>query len=73
MQLLSELRGFDPDAQVGFFSNRLVPRVGNADARFYLQDESGWSPLMIAANVQDSEEVLGVLLRKGPDVNQKSM
>lgn len=48
------------------------PRVGNADIRFYSQDQSGWSPLMIAANVQDSEEVLGILLRKDPNVNQKS-
>ena len=28
---------------------------------------------MIAANVQDSEEVLNILLRKDADVNQKSM
>lgn len=41
--------------------------------RAYLEDESGWSPLMIAANVQDSEEVLNILLRKDADVNQKSM
>ncbi|KAL2105555.1 hypothetical protein VUR80DRAFT_8170 [Thermomyces stellatus] len=37
-----------------------------------VQDESGWSPLMIAANVQDSEEVLAILLRKDADVNQKN-
>lgn len=41
--------------------------------RAYLEDESGWSPLMIAANVQDSEEVLNILLRRDADVNQKSM
>ena len=40
--------------------------------RSALKDESGWSPLMIAANVQDSEEVLRILLRRDPDVNQKS-
>lgn len=70
VQLLSELRGFDADAQVGFHPFRRSWE--NANTRFCLQDGSGWSPLMIAANVQDSEEVLGILLRKDPDVNQKS-
>lgn len=38
-----------------------------------LQDESGWTPLMISASVPDGERVLKVLLRKGADVNEKSM
>ncbi|MBE3049408.1 ankyrin repeat domain-containing protein [Candidatus Bathyarchaeota archaeon] len=46
--------------------------AGNADIRLYFEDASGWSPLMIAANVPDSEEVLRILLGKDPDVNQKS-
>jgi ankyrin repeat protein len=37
-----------------------------------VQDDSGWSPLMIAASVQDSEETLSLLLAKGANVNQKS-
>lgn len=49
------------------------PPVDGTDMRAYLEDESGWSPLMIAANVQDSEEVLNILLRRDADVNQKSM
>lgn len=49
------------------------PSAKGTDMWAYLEDESGWSPLMIAANVQDSEEVLNILLRKDADVNQKSM
>lgn len=71
VQLLSDLRGFDPDVQVGSLTLG-HDRRGNTDTRFYLEDESGWSPLMIAANVPDSEEVLRILLGKDPDVNQKS-
>lgn len=37
-----------------------------------VQDESGWTPLMISASVPDSERVLKVLLQRGADVNEKS-
>ncbi|SPN97831.1 related to 26s proteasome subunit p28 [Cephalotrichum gorgonifer] len=37
-----------------------------------VQDESGWSPFMIASNVNDSEEVLNVLLGRDADINQKN-
>jgi 26S proteasome non-ATPase regulatory subunit 10 len=37
-----------------------------------IQDVSGWTPLMIAANVKDSDAVVDILLAKGADVNQKS-
>jgi ankyrin repeat protein len=38
----------------------------------WAKDDSGWTPLMIAASVKDSEETLSLLLAKGADVNQKS-
>ncbi|KEZ41826.1 hypothetical protein SAPIO_CDS6823 [Scedosporium apiospermum] len=37
-----------------------------------VEDDSGWSPLMIAVNVKDSEEVLSILLAKEADVNQQN-
>ncbi|KAG6033296.1 hypothetical protein E4U41_006944 [Claviceps citrina] len=37
-----------------------------------VQDDSGWTPLMIAASLPDSEPVLRVLLSKGADVNEKT-
>ncbi|KAF4594502.1 ankyrin repeat domain containing protein [Ophiocordyceps camponoti-floridani] len=37
-----------------------------------VQDDSGWSPLMISASVPDSEPVLQILLQKGADVNEKN-
>lgn len=32
----------------------------------------GWTPLMIAASVKDSEKLVEYLLSKGADVNEKS-
>lgn len=32
----------------------------------------GWSPLMIAASVKDSEKLVEFLLSKGADPNEKS-
>ena len=32
----------------------------------------GWTPLMIAASVKDSENLVEYLLSKGADVNEKS-
>lgn len=37
-----------------------------------VQDDSGWTPLMISASVPDSEPVLRVLIQKGAEVNEKS-
>ncbi|KAG5655030.1 hypothetical protein KAF25_000235 [Fusarium avenaceum] len=37
-----------------------------------VQDESGWSPLMISASVPDSEAVLKLIISKDADVNLKS-
>lgn len=36
------------------------------------QDDMGWTPLMIAASVKDSEKLVEYLLSKGADVNEKS-
>ncbi|KAI3400495.1 hypothetical protein diail_3116 [Diaporthe ilicicola] len=40
----------------------------NVDA----QDEIGWTPLMIAASVKDSERLVEFLLSKGADPNEKN-
>ncbi|KAI1373586.1 ankyrin [Hypoxylon crocopeplum] len=37
-----------------------------------LNDDSGWSPLMIAASVKDGEAVVDLLLSRGAEVNQKN-
>jgi len=36
------------------------------------QDDSGWTPLMIAVSVKDAEAIVDLLLSKGADVNEKS-
>ncbi|KAK3693897.1 ankyrin repeat-containing domain protein [Podospora appendiculata] len=36
------------------------------------QDDIGWTPLMIAASVKDSDKIVDLLLAKGADVNQKN-
>ncbi|TFB06350.1 hypothetical protein CCMA1212_002330, partial [Trichoderma ghanense] len=37
-----------------------------------IQDDSGWTPLMIAASVPNSEPILNLLLQRGADVNIKN-
>ncbi|KAF1730286.1 Ankyrin repeat-containing protein C6C3.08 [Beauveria bassiana] len=37
-----------------------------------LQDESGWTPLMIAASVPESDDVIRVLLKAGADINKRN-
>ncbi|KAJ2968814.1 hypothetical protein NQ176_g8996 [Zarea fungicola] len=37
-----------------------------------VQDESGWTPLMIAASVPEGQAVLNVLVKAGADVNGKN-
>ncbi|GAW18735.1 hypothetical protein ANO14919_082170 [Xylariales sp. No.14919] len=37
-----------------------------------VEDDSGWTPLMIAASVKDGEAIVDVLLQRGADVNQKN-
>jgi 26S proteasome non-ATPase regulatory subunit 10 len=37
-----------------------------------VQDDLGWTPLMIAVSVKDGEKIVDLLLDKGADVNEKS-
>ncbi|TLS27347.1 hypothetical protein PpBr36_05100 [Pyricularia pennisetigena] len=37
-----------------------------------VQDDSGWTPLMIAVSIKDGEKLVDLLLSKGADVNEKS-
>ncbi|KAF2964521.1 hypothetical protein GQX73_g9066 [Xylaria multiplex] len=37
-----------------------------------VEDDSGWTPLMIAASVKDGEAIVDILLQRGADVNQKN-
>ncbi|KZF26307.1 hypothetical protein L228DRAFT_242759 [Xylona heveae TC161] len=37
-----------------------------------VQDGSGWTPLMIASSLRDSEDLVELLLQKGADVNMKN-
>ncbi|KAI0188391.1 ankyrin repeat-containing domain protein [Astrocystis sublimbata] len=36
-----------------------------------VEDDMGWTPLMIAASVKDGEAIVDVLLQRGADVDQK--
>ncbi|KAI5864980.1 ankyrin repeat-containing domain protein [Durotheca rogersii] len=37
------------------------------------EDDSGWTPLMIAASVKDGDKTVELLLSRGADVNQKTL
>ncbi|KAI9738600.1 MAG: hypothetical protein M1834_008104 [Cirrosporium novae-zelandiae] len=37
-----------------------------------VQDASGWTPLMISANLKDADEIFDLLLRKEADINMKN-
>ncbi|OCL15336.1 ankyrin [Glonium stellatum] len=37
------------------------------------QDGSGWTPLMMAASRKEADEIVDILLRKGADVNMKTL
>lgn len=40
--------------------------------KLILQDDMGWTALMIAASVKESEKLVEFLLSKGADPNEKS-
>jgi len=73
--LLVNQKGFDPDIQVFspyltlpfhlFISSPIVILIT-------FQDDSGWTALMIAASVKDSDKIVDLLLAKGADTNQTS-
>ncbi|MCJ1483377.1 hypothetical protein MMC06_003544 [Schaereria dolodes] len=37
-----------------------------------VQDASGWTPLMIASSIQEGDDLVDLLLKKGADVNMKN-
>ncbi|RKF59315.1 Ankyrin repeat-containing protein C6C3.08 [Golovinomyces cichoracearum] len=57
------------------FGHKDIVRLLAANEKFdpNVQDGSGWTPLMIAVSLKDGEELVDLLLRKGADVNAKSM
>lgn len=68
--LLVNQKGFDPDIQV-FPPTLPFPSFPIVILNNY-QDDSGWTPLMIAASVKDSDKIVDLLLTKGADINQTS-
>lgn len=65
-------KDFDPDVEVSYF----LDLFGEMRASYLRQqDASGWTPLMIAASLRDAEgdPIIDLLLRKGADVNVKSV
>ncbi|CAK7232883.1 putative ankyrin-repeat protein [Sporothrix bragantina] len=49
---------------------RLLTQIKNFDPD--VQDDSGWTPLMIAASVRDSEPLVDLLLNRGASVDEKN-
>lgn len=47
----------------------IIMILGLADS---VKDDSGWTPLMIAASVKDGDAIVELLLSRGADINQKS-
>ncbi|KAJ3559271.1 hypothetical protein NPX13_g9557 [Xylaria arbuscula] len=75
--LLSQQKSFDPDVEVKEKGPTTCKKGGHglqklpyADLRS--QDDSGWTPLMIAASVKDGDAIVELLLSRGADVNQKN-
>ncbi|XXG99104.1 alkaline ceramidase ydc1 [Hypoxylon texense] len=57
--MLAQQKDFDPDVEV----SKLADSV---------KDDSGWTPLMIAASVKDGDAIVELLLSRGADINQKN-
>lgn len=77
VMLLTQQKGFDPDVEVSkkghpdaLPSPPRTPEPRTLPA--CLQDDSGWTPLMIAVSVKDNEKLVELLLSRGADVNQAS-
>ncbi|KAF4123320.1 26S proteasome non-ATPase regulatory subunit 10 [Geosmithia morbida] len=73
VNLLADQKGFDPDVQVTSINAHCARSLSLSHhivvdrSSISLQDGSGWTPLMIAASVPDSEPVLKLLLQRGAD------
>ncbi|KAI1186034.1 ankyrin repeat-containing domain protein [Nemania serpens] len=56
-------------------SNQLAMVLLLSDLKTFdpdVEDDSGWTPLMISASIKDGADIVDVLLRRGADVNQKN-
>ena len=55
--------------------NREKDLTANDTMCVIFQDASGWTPLMIAASLRDSQgdHIIELLLKKGADINAKSI
>ncbi|KAK6064445.1 hypothetical protein SCUP234_12221 [Seiridium cupressi] len=73
VQLLAQQKQFDPDVEVSWRAGLMTLfQIESCVLRMLIasQDDSGWTPLMIAASVKDGEKLVGMLLGWGADVNQ---
>ncbi|KAI9860376.1 MAG: hypothetical protein M1824_003151 [Vezdaea acicularis] len=67
VELLVQQKNFDADVQV-----RKVVWEGLRFVLILRKDASGWTPLMMAASLRDSDSMIDLLLRKEADVNIKT-
>ena len=69
VELLVSRRDFDPDVQVLSFLRKNDLQILLLT---YMQDASGWTPLMIAASLREGDDLVDMLLSKEAEVNVKS-
>lgn len=62
-------KDFDPDVQVPSFRRKDDMQILLLT---YMQDASGWTPLMIAASLREGDDLVDMLLSKEAEVNVKS-
>jgi 26S proteasome non-ATPase regulatory subunit 10 len=74
VELLVANKHFDPDVVVRSLSFLLISSSRVMLIYYLTKDESGWTPLMIAASLKNGEgdSIIDLLLRRGADVNIKS-
>lgn len=71
--MLAQQKDFDPDVEVSKILDYLVHvRISQFRLLIASKDDSGWTPLMIAASVKDGDAIVELLLSRGADVSQKS-
>ena len=69
VELLVSRKDFDPDVQVPSFRRKDDMQILRLT---YMQDASGWTPLMIAASLREGDDLVDLLLSKEAEVNVKS-